>query len=582
MGKKSILWMLVILLILGFFLREYKIIEVFTSNDEMDPVYHTLKTLSIPWSLDKLTNIGTENPIARMFVYPVSLGGINTVFTWVILGHDLLRLPINEDFWFFPFIFMGVLSILLIFLIIKKIANVETAFLASIFMIILPIHIALSRFISQLIVAVFLNALFVLFYFYYFETKKIKYLLLSSFVFSLYIVSHNEFMGILPFILFLPLCYSRGKKEYFENISKSIMDWRFFLLPLITLTLLLIIHLSVVMKTGIVCYDLIGHTFSGGKTQLGFFFFDTVPLIIANVGIVLSILAILSIPLGVSDIINIKKEGSIFMIAISYILPFIILIPSDVTGVWGHISHGLIWLVVYIALILPRAYKLLEKELHLIKCVGFILLCVIILFTLSDTFSYVYKEKLIFDDYLNLKDIMKNGVYKPDSGAKAAGYWIRTYTPSESMVFSDATGGGGIEPPIGEYYFNRKIIGKNDAKLNDSLKIFEENEEKIGILVVRPENEVLFLNHTKFKFYKVLELLDENKPVLFIYSKNKSELEVKNIKEYNSLFDKKYYKLKDFTNREFVKEEQEKIPYFIDKCSKNPISDFYKKIGLIK
>jgi hypothetical protein len=586
-SRKRVYIAIILILLVGLFLRSYRIVDVFTSNDEMDPIFHAMKTYSIEWDKENLLSLTSKNPIARLFVYPVSLGGIDTVLFWGIIGNNMLHLPITEFFWFFPFILMGIFSIFFIYLIVKRIKNEETALLVAAILSVLPIHVALSRFISQLIVAFFLNVVFVLFYLYYFETKQKKYLFLSSIALSLYIVSHNSFIGILPFVVYLPFVY--GKKTLKNKLNftmRTLLDWRLFMLPILTLIFLFIVHFGVVLTSGIVCYDLIGHTFSGSKTSLGFYLFKSIPAIFADIGIVMSILLLVSLYVGTRETIEMKKQAAIFILGVSYTVPYFILIPAGSTQIWAQIGHGLIWWVVYVGFLVPRIYSKIvnmkkaarTKIYNLFRLAFF---AAIIVATLSTTFTQVYRQTLLFED-LKENPILKNGVYKSDSGAKAAGYWIRTYTSSDSVVFSDATGGSGIEPPIGEYYFNRMMIGKNDAKLNESMGIFEENQEKIDILVVRPENEDLFLNITNLKFYKALEIVDQNKPLLFIYSKDKYEFRIEELSNYNLLFDKTYNKLEDFINKDFINEEEEKMPYFIDKCSSTHLFKFYKTAGFIK
>jgi hypothetical protein len=175
------------------------------------------------------------------------------------------------------------------------------------------------------------------------------------------------------------------------------------------------------------------------------------------------------------------------------------------------------------------------------------------------------------------------GTVFPDSGAKAAGYWIRENTPEDFAVFSDATGGGGIEPYIGQYYFNRKILGINDATPEESLDLLDKNKGEIDILVISPKNDVAIKDIIKeAKFYKVLEIWDNDQQVLFVYSKIESPLKIAQLREYNNLFGNNYKNIEDFTNKGFLSEEKEKMPYFIDKCSNTPLARFYRKIGLIK
>jgi hypothetical protein len=421
---------------------------------------------------------------------------------------------------------------------------------------------------------------------YYFETKEKKYLLLSSVALSAYILCHNSFLGILPFIAFLPLIY--GKKADLETL-KVLLEWRLFALPAITLIFLITIHLGAVITTGITCYDLIGHTFSGSKTALGFYLLNTIPGIIANIGIPLLIMALLSIPFGIRDIIQMKKKASIFILALSYTIPYIILIPGSATSVWAQVSHGLIWWVVYIALIIPEVYDSIKSMINgtILKyaygVTSSLILIIVIMITLLGTFENVHHQNIYLEDDFG-QQIFKNGVYKPNNGVKTAGYWIRENTQESVIVFSDASGGQGIEPPVASYYFNRRIVGLKDGKLDKVYELLAEKINETDVIVAEPRNEEQLKNVLQTAnetFFLTVRVWNKDKELLRIYSRIEMPLQKIKVSDSDSLYDMKYNHLYDYTNKRFVKEEQNQEGYFKERCSKTRLTELYSKLGLI-
>jgi hypothetical protein len=83
------------------------------------------------------------------------------------------------------------------------------------------------------------------------------------------------------------------------------------------------------------------------------------------------------------------------------------------------------------------------------------------------------------------------GTYKPALGASAAAAYVKRLSKAEQSVFSDASGGSGLEPSVMRVYFRRPFLAHQNAKRERPYKAYATRAGQLGFLVTRPQSEAL-------------------------------------------------------------------------------------------
>lgn len=82
------------------------------------------------------------------------------------------------------------------------------------------------------------------------------------------------------------------------------------------------------------------------------------------------------------------------------------------------------------------------------------------------------------------------GNVRPDSGAKAAGWYIRRHVPAEALVMALHTNEG-MEVPVAEYYLGRKILAHYDLLPQAVGPLWEAMRDDVDVVIVEPGHEDL-------------------------------------------------------------------------------------------
>jgi hypothetical protein len=118
------------------------------------------------------------------------------------------------------------------------------------------------------------------------------------------------------------------------------------------------------------------------------------------------------------------------------------------------------------------------------------------------------------------------GAYRPEIGASAAAAFIRQDSGNKTAkVFSDASGGGGLEPPLMKVYFRRPYFARFDASKDGPYREFRASGGSVDYLVALPSNQRRVKKYFP-KFHQIASVRAEDggaRELLRIYSKRKPE-----------------------------------------------------------
>jgi hypothetical protein len=103
---------------------------------------------------------------------------------------------------------------------------------------------------------------------------------------------------------------------------------------------------------------------------------------------------------------------------------------------------------------------------------------------------------------------------------KAAAGWIRKQPEFDGNVFSDASGGTGLEPPLMRLYFRTGFYAEYDASSpSHPYKKFVKKKENISYLVVKPGNRKLVSKFFGDEFKEAARVVDGSGELLVIFGR---------------------------------------------------------------
>lgn len=188
---------LILLIIIGAFLRFYRLEELMTylgdEGRDMLIVMDMITGKNFPF-------IGPPTSVGKLYLGPIYYYFI-TPFAWIFKMS-----PVG------PAVFVvltGIFSIILIFLVAKNYFNTATAYISVLFYTLSPLIIKFSRSSWNPNPMPFFTLLLLLSLFYWQKTKKQKYLYLASLVYAIMLQLHYLVILMLPFLVFIILKLSR-------------------------------------------------------------------------------------------------------------------------------------------------------------------------------------------------------------------------------------------------------------------------------------------------------------------------------------------------------------------------------------
>lgn len=517
MRKTDILLIFIFLFAVG--IRMGVLPEYFYSSDNMNVPLMVID--SIPKGIDSFfstDNYGMNNPL-RLIAYPYSIVQ-PYYYLFMILLFSTLGVAITELNLILLSIVTGSFSIFAAYLLISKLYNSRYGVYSALIVALLPIHILQSRFLAS---SRALNAGLQLFTLYYaikfFEEPK-KHALQISVLLSLVMLSTIVFPSFFIALVYVFIVYN---KKIIFSISK-LKEYLIEKIPLLKVSMLPIITFSGLLLFYIVMsrmgsgmgknVGLIGHILTKNP-QYGIYLFPVLNNVIDNIGPVLFLICLITLPFGLKDLFNFDKKGILLALSFAYIFPFVFTNPSPgAYMIYGTVPLALFGIIKMCELL--KDWKLIRNTL----------LITVILATLFSSISAVYNVKISA-----ITDISgREGNMHPDYGVKAIAYWIRTNTDDYSAIFTDES----IEPNVGKYYFHRKVYSLFDSDESRSYEFYLKHKSEIDYLVISEKNLVLYPG-----YYIIAESVSNGFTYYVLGEENKLT-QIIPVSAYNSLYDSEF------------------------------------------
>lgn len=540
------------ILLISFSLRIYTANRIFRSSDEVAVTAAVIRYF--PRSIQSFNFLDdskeTSNPLGLLLqghnIMPYAIGLFAFSFGWIF------KIPMTEFIWNLFSIFLGIFSVLLIFLFINYLFDVRSALISALFIGLLPMQVYPSQSIGN--IHHFINFLFLVGTIYFFskffkEESKMNAICASIFL-SIYLLSSMIFPLIFILILFLGIIFVKEKNpdiSLYHIIKKVIslfLNRRIILFPSLILSFFWMSNfISWILHKKFV--GVIGHVFYAPSSIVGFHFSNFIESMIMTTNLVVMVIFIFCLLVSFKKPSFIKKSLFLFIWFTIYSFPFLMLVSRPAWTWTMYMFEAMGSLIIMLGIIIANLDKFFAPE-HFLKLnfLKFILITIIASSFLLGDLSFIFQMKTI-------PNLFKTGIYGnfeglpfpifDDFGVKAAGYWIRANTNKTASIFANYyRTGAGIEPWVADYYFHRNTYSLYDGNINQSLRLFNKVKDKVDILIL-DAGEIDYFRDFLQKFYKTVEIIDETGKVqLIIYTRSKLNFAKLSIKNGNHLYDKTY------------------------------------------
>jgi 4-amino-4-deoxy-L-arabinose transferase-like glycosyltransferase len=529
MINKKHLTILILIFILALAIRTYHLPEYFISSDTVTLPLFLIDSFPDNGlnSLTSTSNYGMNNPL-RLVAYPYSI--VKPIYYFILIAlFSLIGIPLTEFTFFIPGIIIGALSVFAAYYTVRELYNHEAALLSSIVVMLLPIHVMQSRYVTSPRTLAILIQFIALYYLIKFCEKPHQNAFKVSIFLSLVMLASILFPPFLVLALYIIIAYNKQSLTTFSSIRQylknNIITLKFLTIPILTVLFLITIFFaaSSVGSSYGSNVTMLGHIFAK-QPSYGFYLLPVLSYIFDGIGIFLGIISLFLIPFGLIDFFKFNKRGILLAWAFLYIIPFLFTAPSNVRA---YIIYGLVPLAIY-------GVITLYEMLHGYK-LRYITIGIILSLTLLTTFSGTYNVSI-----LPLTDIRQGeGSFLDDMGMKALGYWVRENTPLSATFFFDETN----EPPVGKYYFHRKSYGLFDSNTEDTYQFYLIHKDEIDYVIVSKENYPLYRSNLN-----IIVEFTSSKYTYYVLGKEELDKENIDVQSYNEKFDKKYSNLNSLQN----------------------------------
>jgi len=525
--------------LLGLALRAWNLNSVFLEPDAAMWAIIPIKLYSHPFFT--LASPLELNPLAQLAAWHYGYLYPSFLFIWVTML-SLAGLPVNEITLVLPCLFIGSASIIVIYLLTKKLFNRHTAILAASLTAILPLHVGLSRtMITTRMPADFLLLLTIFLFIRHLKSGERKTGWPASISMGLYCVSNPMFLWVFPILFYLSFSYSTsGEGGILQRLKKALPP--FFRKEVIIPPFLLLLPPISVFLYGI-SVDKFGGQIGymlAKKKVLGIYLESVAGHFVYNIGLALSLLIPFCVVYGSIRILQRKKEeGLLIFWAVVCTFPFIFLVPDKVTGIRAYLLDGTIPLVILVSLSIVRFIHFLKNTYgRFYSTAGIFFLGILIFSTFTSTlhsiFGFQLDGTIIITPYKLQTEEITFGSVRKDNGVKAAGYYVRENVPQEAKVFID------MSPHHGPLYFGRVVYAVLDADTQKILSYLEKNKNKLDVIVINNFHEQDVQKIIGKKFFKIVDIRNANEAVMSIFSKKEEPLKILQVEDVNELFNEKY------------------------------------------
>ncbi|MCK5610737.1 glycosyltransferase family 39 protein [Candidatus Pacearchaeota archaeon] len=483
---------------------------------------------------------------------------ISEICTSILL---IFGVTITEFWWTVPFSVIGTLTVVAIYLMLKKITDRNNALITTAAIALFSVHVETSRYsYGYECVNLFLAILTVSVFISYLKTNNERTGWLMSLLFSFYIISHPHFIVLLLVLIWTAVIYRREKKTKI-NLVKILS------LPVIAIIYLTCLTIFMVKTRGQIYFMSTIHNYMHYvlRSPIAHYFLkagsiqseaSTVLIRLLKEEIYLCVLVstLISIPFGIKDVKHFRKRSIFFVWGAIYLVPYYILKLIGDVGMVKYLSFGAVPMLIYVMLLALDRVKNISKTIW-VSFILIIFLCV----TCIDVFMISFKEtinngRLVFREVSAEERL--TGIYHPDAGFKTLGYYVRQYIPEGAVIFSHVP----VEPEeVGNedaygyfshslihYYLGRHIKYAMHYKSYQAMRReFDSRIDEIDIVITSADNKKYFDSAPDFEIKSVISgktLNGKKRDLLYIYSRD--ELTIPQIQmdvaEYNQKYDKMY------------------------------------------
>jgi len=429
------------------------------------------------------------------------------------------------------------------------------AFISSMFLAILPAHVAMSRSIGvtgiSSLFLLFLTLICFLRYFITDEEERRKSgkrnLIAGMLLLGMYFGTDNQFPAIILVILCGGMIFCREKKMYGRiiNVIGAFLN-RYT-------PLFFIVNIPVIAGTlYLFSKDMLASSylnlFHSKKISLNFYAVDLIKALYDNAGPVLAAILMISVAYNIYYVISKKEkyEARTFLLLWFIITAFPWLFLVSPKEVWFqiYILQPMVCMIVLCSLMFVDILNATSKEstflsINPANAIMLSIMLPISFFTLASTSNLVYGS-----DHLGWEFSPIFGQVGVNTGIKSSGYYARENLPVNSTIFTDA------EVFNARYYFGRKfnILGELDVSGEQILRSYDElkKNDDISYIFLEVKNYDLFektLSEDNFSKILVFDEEGHEKGALFskqIENHAKKAYPRMDIRKIDPLFDEKY------------------------------------------
>lgn len=113
------------------------------------------------------------------------------------------------------------------------------------------------------------------------------------------------------------------------------------------------------------------------------------------------------------------------------------------------------------------------------------------------------------------------GSLRPDSGIKAAGWYVRQYVPPDAMIMPLHTNRG-MEAPVAEYYLGRRVLAGMDIKAEHLEPLLVSVVDHVDIVIAEPADQEMVDRLPEFT--RICTFTRDGQAVRMIYARSAMQL----------------------------------------------------------
>lgn len=479
-------------------LRTHRLSEVFGSSDAADLASTIVKRVC------EDTDIGDALSELALF----RLGGIQPI---VVYLHAALAqafgFSLDAQAWVGTTIVVSALSVFCAYLLGAELVSTAAGLWAGTLLAVSPIHLMLGRHLGAPWAYEILFQLLVMFLLVK-QIRKPSFRYMAALCVSLafYMWCGNQMMAIFPVIGFGAIVgYWEGERNGPIAYVRSRFLSAWLLVPLASLSGLLWVTYK--HREGH-----LAHALFDKRKEVGWHLLNWFNDLFRDIGQGPTWIGLLCLCLALAswkDLRTLRGLPAIYFLC--YAVPFWIWISRKTTLTTGYVVYSITALLLITALAPLRALASAPLR-HVIPMFSAALLFL-------GACSSVYGQ-LGMRAYLGVRGFQ--GSYGNEMATTAAAAFIRQRSGNDrSGVFSDASGGTGLEPPIMRLYFRRPSYSVYDAASpHVPYRKFKRRKDDIDYLVVQPENERLVGQYFGTTFHLAAKVIGGRKRDLYVYTRD--------------------------------------------------------------